>query len=112
MLACPSNSETTLGCTPLVSSISHECLRSWNLMSGSPTRLRSRPWTLSRDLDAACVYRLAVSRRPSASTRFVNPNAVVEIGVRRRRAGRDNSPTDASPRIPKAADARHPAGGP
>ena len=85
MLECPSISETIFGCTPLVnSSVAQVCLRSWNLMSGSPTRLRSRPWALSRDPDAACVYAISrVSDAPSASTRIVKGSPVVVIGVDR-----------------------------
>jgi hypothetical protein len=92
MLECPSISETILGCPPFASSsVAQVCLRSWNLMSGSPTRLRSCPWALSRDLDAAYVYAISrISDAPSASTRIVKSSAVVAIGVDRGGVGRED----------------------
>src|SRR5215217_138951 len=53
MLEYPSISLTILGCTPFVSSkVAQVCLRSWNLMSGSPALSRSGfqclSWRLSR----------------------------------------------------------------
>jgi hypothetical protein len=62
-------------------------------MLGSPTRLRSRPWALSRDLDGACVYAISrISGATSASTRIVKGSPIVAIGVCRRGVGRDNGP--------------------